>query len=704
MHSLELLAPARNADIGIAAIDCGADAVYVAGPEFGARQAAGNPVEDIRRLTEYAHRFGARIFLALNTILYDNELRDARRLAAEAADAGVDGLIVQDLAVLDFQPGLPGSGASGTAAGLSLHASTQCAIRTPEKARFYESLGFSRLVLEREMSLEQIRAVREAVGCELEFFVHGALCVCYSGQCYLSEALAGRSANRGACIQACRSLYDLVDGDGNVLVKDKALLSLKDYNLLRRLEDLAEAGIGSFKIEGRLKNISYVRNVVRAYSLALDELVERHPETYRRASFGRIGGGFTPDLDKTFNRGCTELFLDGRRPDIPAEVRPSAPVSSPSGWSSTEAPKSMGEFVGTVESVRAAVPLRNRIRAAFQGEEVLRSARKGRQGGKDGGWNGRDDLLLILSPARRDLVLKNGDGFSFVNGNEIAGFRGDVCEGRTIRCKPVPGLRAGTRLWRNISSSFERELETCLPVRTIPVRVGITVSDPLEQGGGKRLQVRASSQDGREAAFERTAGNGTAQNPGRMKSLFESQIAKNTGIYSFALDSLDIETQDGAPPFLPVSALNSIRRDIAAQLDTLPCRRVPLPGPAARKEIPVPPGVFNDGAETASSGNAPTGAGAALTYKANVANAAARELYRSRGASSVEDAYEITHRMGVELMRTKYCIRYELGLCPVHQKSSGGSGPAKPLFLVNNGRRYALRFDCPRCEMTLAEG
>ena len=252
MKTLELLAPARTAEVGFAAIDCGADAVYIAGPAFGARQAAGNSVEDIARLCEYAHRFGARIFATVNTIIYENELPEARKLVADLEHAGVDALIVQDPAVLAMSTSLP------------MHASTQCAIRTPEKARFVESLGYGRLVLERELSLEQIRSIGAAVDAEIEFFVHGALCVCYSGQCYLSEHLTGRSANRGECAQACRSLYDLEDAQGKVLVRGKPLLSLKDYNLLHRLEDLADAGVSSFKIEGRLKGESYVRNVVKA--------------------------------------------------------------------------------------------------------------------------------------------------------------------------------------------------------------------------------------------------------------------------------------------------------------------------------------------------------------------------------------------------------------------------------------------------------
>ena len=426
MKFLELLAPARNADIGIAAIDCGADAVYIAGPAFGARQAAGNSMEDIRRLTEYAHRFGARIFLTLNTILFDNELAEAERLLAEAKDAGVDAIIAQDLAVWELTD-------------LPVHASTQCAIRTPEKARLYEGIGASRLVLEREMSLDQIRAIRSSVNCELEFFVHGALCVCYSGQCYMSERIAGRSANRGECIQACRSLYDLVDEDGNVLVRNKALLSLKDYNLKDRLQDLADAGICSLKIEGRLKNISYVRNVVRAYSLALDELVAANPGKYRRVSFGRSEGGFTPDLAKTFNRGYTQLFLDGKRSG---------------NWSSMDAPKSIGEEVGTVVSI---APMR--------------------QNYSNGKRPSEENITITLRMKNPGDRLQNGDGFSFLSKGrgEIVGFRGDVCQGNRITCRNVTGLYPGAKLYRNHSSAFEKELNSDLPVRRISVSVDISV-------------------------------------------------------------------------------------------------------------------------------------------------------------------------------------------------------------------------------------
>lgn len=688
MKFLELLAPARNMDIGIAAIDCGADAVYIAGPAFGARQAAGNSMEDIRRLTEYAHRFGARIFLTLNTILFDNELAEAERLLAEAKDAGVDAIIAQDLAVWELTD-------------LPVHASTQCAIRTPEKARLYEGIGASRLVLEREMSLDQIRAIRSSVDCELEFFVHGALCVCYSGQCYMSERIAGRSANRGECIQACRSLYDLVDKDGNVLVRNKALLSLKDYNLKDRLQDLADAGICSFKIEGRLKNISYVRNIVRAYSLALDELVAANPEKLRRVSFGRSEGGFTPDLAKTFNRGYTQLFLDGKRSG---------------NWSSMDAPKSIGEEVGTVVSI---APMRQNF--------------------SNGKRPSEENITITLRMKNPGDRLQNGDGFSFLSKGRgvIVGFRGDVCQGNRITCRNVTGLYPGAKLYRNLSNAFEKELESNLPVRTIPVSVDISVivvpvtstSSGTEEDWSpslpKRLseptyslKINAVSQDGRSVKLEREAGHNAAENPERMRGMFATQISKATGIYSFTLRSLEVETPDGSLPFLPTSALNAIRRDLAAALEEMPCRAIPLPVNQASSrtgnaEYPVlEPDVLSqvqDIQETTSNGPH-------LSYKANIANHIARKIYMSLGASRTDDAFEISHRPDAELMRTKYCIRYELGLCPVHQAgrqhgranhTSGMVNPPIPssrktnLYLTNNGKRYHLAFDCANCEMVV---
>ena len=598
---LELLAPARTADIGVAAVDCGADAVYIAGPAFGARQAAGNPVADIRRLCDYAHRFGVRIYVTFNTLVYEEEIPQARRLLLELQEAGVDALIVQDAAVTRLAP-----------EGMILHASTQCAIRTPEKARLTESLGYGRLVLERELSLEQIRAIRAAVDAELECFVHGALCVCYSGQCYLSEHLAGRSANRGACIQACRSLYDLEDASGRVLVKNKALLSLKDFNLIHRLEDLAEAGADSFKIEGRLKSASYVRNVVRAYSDALDALVRRYPDRYCRASFGALRGGFRPDLRKTFNRDYTELFLDGKR----------------GAWAAMDAPKSMGEYIGTVDRLRAGA--------------------------------------VTVRPAGPGLALHNGDGFAFVGRDGgIVGFRGDVCEGFTIRSKEVPGLKEGMRLYRNIDAEFERKLEADRPVREI----GVTLKARLQDGA---LSVAAVTEDGREASVVAPAPFEPAREAGRMLETVRAQLSKRSGIYAFSV----AEVEAGDPvPFMGAAFLNGIRRELAAALDAQPARMRPLRRGVVRPD-PAPE---------------------ALTYQDNIANSLAREIFRERGSVSVEDAFELSHRSGAEYMRTKYCLRHELCLCP---KQKPGTRP-EPLFLRNNGRRLRLDFDCAACEMTV---
>ena len=604
MQALELLAPARTADIGIAAIDCGADAVYIAGPAFGARQAAGNSVEDIGRLCTYAHRFGARIFATVNTLVYEEELPVVRQLVQNLAQSGVDALIVQDPAVIEM--------ARGT--GMALHASTQCAIREPEKARFTESLGYGRLVLERQLSLDEIKAISSAVEAEIEFFVHGALCVCYSGQCYLSEYLTGRSANRGACAQPCRNLYDLEDASGKVLVRNKALLSLKDYNLLHRLEALAEAGVQSFKIEGRLKGETYVRNVVRAYSEALDALVARHPWRYCRASFGRVSGGFSPDLQKTFNRGYTELFIEGKR----------------GKWASMEAPKSMGEFVGTV----------NRITA-----------------------NG-----LVLNPVRPDLKLTNGDGFAFVEKDgSITGFRADACDGFTLRCKRSESLQEGTRLYRNISAAFEKAVASGKPLREMAVSVQVDVSP-------ERLIATARTEDGRWVSTQQRVDGEAARDPEALRESIYRQIGKRAGYYAFQVSNVALQ---GAVPFLGAAFLNGIRRALAELLEQESVHALPL----------------RHGTENASV-RAPE----VLSYKANVSNSAQRALYAARGASKQEDAYELNHRPGVELMRSKYCIRHELGLCPKQQKSA----KVEPLYLLNGGQRLRLDFHCPECEMTLS--
>ena len=610
MNQLELLAPARDLQIGIAAIDCGADAVYIAGPRFGARQAAGNGIEDIRALCDYAHKFGARIFVTLNTILYDDELEDAWEQMLAVQEAGADALIVQDMAIVVL--------AQERGYSLPLHASTQCAIRTPEQAAFLEKVGFSRLVLERELSLEQIKEIRAAVSCELEFFVHGALCVCYSGQCYLSEQIAGRSANRGACIQACRSKYDLLDGSGKVLLKDKALLSLKDYNLRGRLEDLAAAGICSFKIEGRLKNESYVRNVVRDYSMALDELTSRKP--YVRGSFGSITGGFTPNTDKTFNRGYTELFLDGRK----------------GKWASMDSAKSMGEEIGCVTSVS------------------------------------KDKTSVTLKLRDGLTGLNNGDGFSFVaKDGTVCGFRGDVCSGNTIRCKSTAELFAGARIYRNIDISFEKEIDRKPCIREIKVNVTVGFLD------GKGWAA-AETEDGRKVRIDFDPGDQIADNQERMKGMIMSQIGKSAGHYRFSASEIK---SDCRLPFLSASALNGIRRSLAAELDKLPCIKRDILHKTSGRES------YENNIHVKDA-----------SYRCNISNKLAEKLYRDAGIETFERAYELEHQKDAELMRTKYCVRHELGLCPKQQRGKQVSA-ASPLYILNNGQRFVLKFDCRNCEM-----
>lgn len=627
-RQLELLAPAKNLDIGIAAIDCGADAVYIAGPAFGARQAAGNSMDDIAELCTHAHRYGARIFITLNTILYDEEIAEAKKILHGVEEAGADAVIVQDLAIA--------AAAAEDRLRIPLHASTQCAIQTPGQARFYESLGFSRLVLERQLSLDRIREIRKAVDCELEFFVHGALCVCYSGQCYLSEMIAGRSANRGACIQACRSRYDLCDRNGRTIVKDKPLLSLKDLNLADRLEDLAEAGITSFKIEGRLKNKSYVKNTVLAYSAELDRLIETGKAgDFCRASYGKTAGGFTPDLAKTFNRGYTELYIDGKKGQ----------------WNSTDAAKSMGEEIGTISYVS------------------------------------RTKDLLKIRPAKgkEAPVLHNGDGFAFVSGSDVIGFRADICNGLEIRCRKVPELKEGIRLYRNLDAAFEKEIDKAPVSREIRVSLSVSAED---RGEGSKdrfmIAVSARTEDGRDAEITFPAGDVAAENRERMMSMISGQLSRHTGIYSFAVTQTTCGEGDGCRlPFLPASFLNGIRRAVAEKLDSIPCNRRPL----MHRTIHIP--------DTASAVQEQS-----CTYKDNVSNSVARDLYTRLGRKTQEPAYELSHRPGAELMRSRYCIRHELGICP-RQGAGGGPGP---LYLINNGRRLVLDFDCAKCEMTVKDG
>jgi len=412
MTQLELLAPAKNLECGIAAIDHGADAVYIGAPRFGARAAAGNSVEDIRTLCQHAHQFAARVYVTVNTILYDDELQATQQLIRQLYDAGVDAILVQDMGILKMS--LP---------PIALHASTQTDNRTADKVRWLRSLGFRRVVLARELSVDEIAEIhRQVPDVELEVFVHGALCVSYSGLCYVSQHCFQRSANRGECAQFCRMKFDLIDADGRELEHQRHLLSLKDMNQLQHLEELIAAGACSFKIEGRLKDTSYVKNVVAAYSQRLDAIIAKHPDAYCRASKGRVSYSFTPNLKKTFNRGFTTYFLHGRQPDI----------------FSPDTPKAMGEFVGTVKELR-------------------------------------HDSFNVAGTAS----FANGDGLCFVNADhELEGFRVNRAQGNRLFPYQMPNnLRSGMALYRNYDQEFERLLSRPTAERKLPISMYLSVID-----------------------------------------------------------------------------------------------------------------------------------------------------------------------------------------------------------------------------------
>jgi putative protease len=403
---IELLAPAKNYYGGKAAIDCGADAVYMAAQRFGARKAAGNAMADIERLAHYAHRYYAKIYLTLNTILYDHELEAARSIVMDAWRAGIDAVIVQDMALLEMElPPVP------------LFASTQTHNATPEKVKFLQAAGFQRVILARELSLAQIRDIRQNTAVDLEFFVHGALCVCYSGQCYLSEALAGRSANRGACAQPCRNTYDLLDANGRTLVKNKHLMSLPDLNLSQSLPELLQAGITSFKIEGRLKNESYVKNVVSYYRQQLNNVLTGGK--YKKASSGTSVYFFTPNPASTFSRGFTDYFLHGR----------------PERLASFHTAKAVGEKIGVVTALHAGY-------LCYKGKATLH----------------------------------NADGICFFDRcNQLCGVKVNKVDGEKIFVQHLQGLQVGATLYRNYDHTFEKQLQNSAK-RTIAVDLQFIVT------------------------------------------------------------------------------------------------------------------------------------------------------------------------------------------------------------------------------------
>ena len=604
-HPLELLAPAKNADFGIEAIRHGADAVYIGGPSFGARYGAGNEVAEIRRLCDFAHRFRAKVFVALNTILHDDELEGGRQLAWELYDAGADALIIQDMGLLEMD--LP---------PIQLHASTQTDNRNPAKVKFLEDAGFSQVVLARELSLDEVREIASHTTVALEYFVHGALCVAFSGQCYISQAHTGRSANRGECSQACRLPYTLVDDKGKTITENQHLLSMKDNNQTENILALVEAGVSSFKIEGRLKDLSYVKNITAHYRRLLDDVIAAHPE-FARASSGRSTYTFDPQPDKTFNRGYTDYFAGGRQDDIGA----------------FDSPAFVGELIGEVAEI-------------------------------GDGW------FTVAT----EQAFHNGDGVCFYDAQgTLLGMRINRADGARLFPAEMPAaLTEGATLFRNRDQEFERALEKDSADRRISLRPLFTETDD-----GFRLTL--TDEDGVTAAVDlpkcEKIGSAVAANPERALATIRDSLGK-FGNTMFVAEPVELQLSQAW--FLPVGALNALRREAAASLEQ-----------ARRASHPRPP-------RAVPSANPAPYPQDELTYLGNVFNAKARAFYEKHGVKLIEEAYETGNEKGmVSLMITRHCLRYSFNLCPKEVKHL----KPDPMTLINGNEKLILKFDCKACEM-----
>ncbi len=452
MQKIELLSPARNAEIGFAAINHGADAVYIGADKFGARAAAGNSVQDIEKLVKYAHRYNARIFTTLNTIFNDDEIVEAEKLAWDLYRAGVDALIVQDLGLVKCN--LP---------PMEIHASTQTDNRTPQKVQFLESLGFSQVVLARELTMTQIKAIKEQTTAALEFFIHGALCVAYSGRCYISQAFTGRSANRGECAQFCRLPYTLEDKNGIQIAESAHWLSIRDLNLTENLSALIDAGISSFKIEGRLKDIGYVKNITAHYRQTLDGILAGTPGLVKSSS-GKCTYFFEPNPNKSFNRGFTTYFVQDRQPNVLQRATP----------------KSTGEVFGRTIKVA-------------------------------------ENYLQVQSTAQS----VNGDGFCFLDNNgKLVGFKADKVDGNRIYWNNFPkGLQSGTMLYRNFDKGFEDIMQKNSAERKISLNVKLIISKNV-------VRLEAIDEDQRNSVVYRHIALEPAGNPGGVNQKLHDSLRK----------------------------------------------------------------------------------------------------------------------------------------------------------------------------------
>lgn len=626
MTYIELLAPAKDLPTGREAVLHGADAVYIGAPRFGARAAAVNSVEDIRQLCNFAHLYGVRIYVTLNTILFDEELEEARLLALQLQDAGVDALIVQDLALLSMDLQIP------------LHASTQMDNRDAKKVQWLWQQGFRQAVLARELTLEEIRAVHDAVPqMALEAFVHGATCVSYNGQCYASQYCFGRSANRGECAQFCRLPFDLLDDEGNELMHQRYLLSLHDMNRSDELEDMLDAGVVSLKIEGRLKDTGYVKNVTAYYRQRLDEIMKRRPMDYGRRSVGVSQFAFTPNVERSFNRGFSNYFLHGRTANM-------VQLSTP---------KSMGEHVGQVKEVR---------RNCFTVRGVA--------------------------------SFSNGDGLCFLNERgQLQGFRVNRVEGNCLYPKEMPrGLQPRTTLYRNFDQDFEQQLSR--PTATRKIAVSWELKREEQQDVPTGFTLTLTCQDGLRVSRIFTLELQAARSP--QQEAVRRQLERlGDSIYEMTDALIDIPFDSSSDCFIPASILASWRRELVEAMDVQRREAHLRHSHQEASETPRVDRLAKDPISLDDAFRGKFGTKGQLTYLANVANQEARHFFQQQGVGQIDDALEVNAAKADVLMTTRYCIRHELGMCPkVH-----GAKPQNLSLRSNDGRTFSLHFDCRNCQM-----
>ena len=651
MKKIELLSPAKNLEVGIAAINHGADAVYIGGPSFGAREKVGNSIEDIEALCKHAALFDAKVYVTMNTLLFDNELEDARKLAYDCWNAGVDALIVQDMALLnmDMPP-------------IALHASTQCHNIEAEKVKFLEDVGFSQVVLARELSIEQIKDIRSKTTVPLEYFIHGALCVSYSGQCYLSHVIGGRSANRGACAQPCRLAWNLENKDGKRLISNRHLLSLRDLNNSKNIEELIDAGITSFKIEGRLKDIDYVKNVTAYYRKTIDEIIERRDDICR-SSRGESNPTFYPAPEKSFSRGFTDYFIHGRQKYI------DAPYS----------PKSMGEYLGTIEKVK------NKSITIKTGKE-----------------------------------LHNGDGLCFLDReNNLLGFNVNAVD--TSQQVNKTTRQQGIRL-QTISSNTDISMATRFKIEGSKIfrNSDLVWQKEVEKSNGNRKQKISLRFTDTEDGFALSAKLYNEECEYITTNIsIEKEIAINTekaldniksklsqwGDTEFSVEEIDVlfgqQTTDNGQQtsstayksepiayFIRASVLGEMKKDLVEKLKSYLIEK----HRNERECRDVTPVASNNVTPVASNVVYPKDN---LSYLGNVINRKSREFYEMHGVTDIEDGLEkLRSNEELVVMTTKHCVRYANNICC---KEIGK--PAESLYLFNEKGRFRLDFDCRNCCM-----